>query len=241
MKAMVLAAGVGSRLAELTHERPKCLMDIGATTILGHVLGQLRAAGVTDVAINLHHHAAQVRDYLDNDIWSGLNFEFSYEEQLLGTGGGVQKMKHFFCDEEFFLVHNADIYTEFDLSVLLKEQARSRALGTLAVMLREDSSYLLFDENDRLAGWQRGETREVSSHITDASLNSFGFCGIQVLSAAVFEIMSDQKPPFSLIETYMRAVSQGRSLKAFRIDNHYWVDIGTPAQLNNLRARRGAN
>ena len=235
MKAMVLAAGIGSRLGELTQARPKCLMDIGGTTILGHVLSRLRDAGVSEVVINLFHLPEQIKSYLAATPFH-LTVSFSEEGELLGTGGGLQRAEPFFNDGAPFFVYNADIYSEVDLKALEVRHRRSGAVGTLAVMERREASYLLF-EADRLAGWRKegGETT-----LAKASTNprALAFCGVQMLSADIFKHMRKQTPPFSLIQSYLKAVQAGAVIQPFVTADREWTDIGTPEQLEKLRQRR---
>lgn len=237
MKAMILAAGVGSRLGALGADKPKCLMPVGSKTILEHVVDHLKNCGVQRCVINLHHHGRQVEDFIRSRAGFGLEFEFSHEANLLGTGGGLKNIARLFSEEPYFIVHNADIYCEFDLKKLVAFHRRQKVLASLAVMKREDSSYLLFDDKMGLVGWQRRNMPPSFCGKPLAEATSLGFCGIQIVTPEIFPLMAGQEAPFSIIDTYMRAAGQGKKITGFMIGDNYWIDMGTPGNLELLRAR----
>jgi NDP-sugar pyrophosphorylase family protein len=159
MKAMILSAGLGTRLRPLTDDRPKALVTVAGRTLLQIALSRLRSFGVSEVIVNAHHHAQMIADYLKAHDNFGMRIEVSYEEELLDTGGGLKKAAHFFSDSrgEPFILHNVDILSTIDLARMMRFHTEQHALATLAVQNRETSRYLLFDELGQLCGRRAGE------------------------------------------------------------------------------------
>ena len=230
MKAMIFAAGVGSRLKELTHMTPKCLMEVGGKTMLERVVDQLKEAGVTSVAINTHHHADQVADFVASRNDFGLEILLSHEPTLLDTGGGLRKVASFFSGEKAFLVHNADIFSDIDLNHLIDEHRRRDAIGTLAVMERPSKRGLYVDTEDHIIGWTQEETAAPEGS------RLLSFCGISVASHELFSHMPHEGA-FSIISPYLSAARATGRVFSENVTGAAWTDIGTPEQLADLRAR----
>src|SRR6202158_5782686 len=162
MKAMVLAAGLGTRLRPLTDNRPKALVELSGRTLLEITLTRLRTFSITEVIINVHHFADMVIDYLKSNNNFGMSIEVSREEVLLDTGGGLKKAAWFFLEhtarrnssqtDEPFLLHNVDVISNIDLRRMLQFHTENRALATLAVQTRETSRYLFFNDHHQLCG-----------------------------------------------------------------------------------------
>jgi NDP-sugar pyrophosphorylase family protein len=156
MKAMILAAGLGTRLRPLTDTRPKALVEISGRTLLEITLTRLRTFGITEVIINVHHFADQILAYLHSKNNFNLRIEISHEDDLLlDTGGGLKKASWFFLEDtknldEPFLVHNVDVLSTIDFTQMLQFHKDHQALATLAVQSRPSSRQLLFDNNLQL-------------------------------------------------------------------------------------------
>ncbi len=186
MKAMVLAAGLGTRLRPLTDDRPKALVEINGRTLLEITLARLRDFGVTDVIVNLHHFADMVVDYLAAKQNFGMRIEISREDDLLlDTGGGVKKAAWFFlqdASDEPFLLHNVDVVSDIDLAQMVQFHRSQQALATLAVQERRSSRQLLFDDQGLLCG--RRFEKEGRTELARAAepLRPLAFCGIHVIS-----------------------------------------------------------
>ena len=155
MKAMILAAGLGTRLRPLTDDRPKALVEVAGRTLLEIALKRLDAIGVRDVIINIHHYADMILDYVKSHDNFGMRIEFSREEILLDTGGGLKRAANFFLrdgasSEEPFILHNVDVISTIDLAHMVRFHVDHDALATLAVQNRETSRYLLFNEHGEL-------------------------------------------------------------------------------------------
>ncbi|MBN8550588.1 MAG: nucleotidyltransferase family protein [Deltaproteobacteria bacterium] len=237
MKAMIMAAGLGSRLGALTKNLPKALIPVGSGTMLDLVVEKLKAAGVDELIINLHYRGQQIRDHVAQKKSYGLRVEFSEEPEILGTGGGLRKVEHFFRSEKEFFVHNCDVYSDLDLREVVAAQRASSAIGTLVVLTRVQSSYLVFDSNLSLIGWEmaNGSARDFAREEVQAK--SYCYTGIRMYTPEIFEYMRHEPAHFSVIPTYINAVRAGKLIKAFPIDTHYWIDMGTPDNLKELEAK----
>jgi NDP-sugar pyrophosphorylase family protein len=242
MKAMILAAGLGTRLRPLTDTRPKALVEINSRTLLEITLTRLRTFGVTEAIINVHHFADMVVDYLKSKNNFNMRLEISREDdQLLDTGGGLKKAAWFFqenpalLDEPFFL-HNVDVISTIDLAAMLQFHKERNALATLAVQTRESSRQLLFNNQLQLSGRAVSHSPLVTSHSPlpqSQNLSSWhpaAFSGIHVLCPRLLPQLTETGP-FSIIDSYLRLSSQGQKILAFRHDTSYWRDLGKPADL----------
>lgn len=234
MKAMVLAAGLGTRLRPLTDNRPKALVELNGRTLLEITLERLRGFGVREVIVNTHHYAEMVESYLAAHGNFGMRIEISHEDVLLDTGGGLKKAAWFFAgpgtnpDEPFFL-HNVDVLSGIDLAAMMRFHAENRALATLAVQNRKTSRPLLFDESGLLCGrvLKDGE-REMSR--TVARAEELAFAGIHVISPRIFDVLSEDGV-FSIVPAYLRLASAGERIAAYRADEAYWRDLGRPENI----------
>lgn len=235
MKAMILAAGIGSRLRPLTDSVPKALVEAGGLTMLEHVLRRLIQAGVAEVVLNLHHLPEAIEAFLKKNDNFGLRMEFSHEPELLDTGGGLKQAARFFDDGRPFFVHNVDVYTELDLTAIYRAHLASGALATLAVHKRQSDRLLLFTEEGHLCG------REVvsASHVEWARspvplVERLGFDGVHVVSPDLLCRMTEAGA-FPIVQPYLRLAGEGERIQAFRTDGRYWKDIGRLSSLEELR------
>jgi NDP-sugar pyrophosphorylase family protein len=230
MKAMVLAAGIGSRLRPLTDRIPKALVPIGGTPLIEIVLRRLAAAGVRDVVVNTHHRAEQLEAYLRARPQHDLRIALSHEPELLDTGGGLKNAAWFFDDGRPFFLHNADVLSAVDLRRLYAARETTGALAVLSVRARESSRRFLFDAGGGLAGWERTDTGErdwAKAPVADAT--PLAFDGIQVLAPEILAKLSESGC-FSLTRAYLRLAGAGERILAHRADGEYWADIGSQAK-----------
>ena len=223
MKAMVLAAGLGTRLRPLTNDRPKALVEVAGRTMLELTLSRLRAFGIQDVIVNVHHFADMVVAYLHANENFGMHIEVSREDTLLDTGGGLKKAAWFFMGEpeEPFLLHNVDILSNFNLAAMLAAHQQNEALATLAVQQRATSRLLLFDEEMQLRG-REGADENVEAHGVPLA-----FAGIHVISPGLLGMMKEDGA-YSIIDTYLRLASSGKKIIGYRDDHACWCDLGKP-------------
>jgi NDP-sugar pyrophosphorylase family protein len=234
MKAMVLAAGLGTRLRPLTDDRPKALVKVAGRTLLETTLTRLCAVGIHDVIVNVHHFADMVVAYLKENDNFGMRIEISREEVLLDTGGGLKKAAWFFQEDstkqEAFVLHNVDVISTIDLQRMLHFHRQNQALATLAVQTRETSRYLLFDDQDFLCGRKAGKDKQPEIVRTAAQTHPLAFCGVHVISPRLLSMMTEQGV-FSIINTYLRLAGQEEKIAAFRADEYYWRDLGKPEKI----------
>lgn len=229
MKAMVLAAGLGTRLGPLTDDRPKALVEINGRTLLEITLTRLRAFSVSQVIVNVHHFADMILEYLAEKQNFGMRIEISHENELLDTGGGLRKAAWFFLEDgrdEPFLLHNVDVLSNVDLAQMVRFHDEHHALATLAVQDRPSSRYLLFDQQELLCGrrFEREQRAELARAVDP--FEALAFCGIHVISPRLLGMMT-RTGAFSIIETYLHLAARGEKIAAFRAEGAYWRDLGT--------------
>ena len=207
MKAMIFAAGLGTRLKPLTDTMPKALVPVCGQPLLYHVLSKLVTAGYDDVIVNVHHFPDQIIDYLCvNDF--GVKITISDEREFLReTGGGIKHVRPLITEP--FLVHNVDIISNLDFK-WLRQQHREDAVATVVVSERETQRYLLFDEEGRLKGWTNVKTGEVRSPFGDidpAKFRKLAFAGIHMMSPAIFDAFDKLGfgDRFSIMDFYIQA------------------------------------
>ena len=232
MKAMVLAAGLGTRLRPLTDNRPKALVEIAGRTLLEITLSRLRAYGIREVIINVHHFADMILEYLKTNDNFGMRIEVSREEVLLDTGGGLKKAAYFFLEdsnrfEEPLILHNVDVISTIDLRRMVQFHTENQALTTLAVQNREASRYLLFDEQLQLCGRRSGRDQNPEFVRLSPQVQALAFSGIHVIAPRLFAMMIEEGV-FSIITSYLRLAAHGGKILAFRADEYYWRDLGRP-------------
>ncbi len=243
MKAMVLAAGLGTRLRPLTNDRPKALVEVAGRTLLEIALTRLKGFGVREAIVNTHHFAEMIPAYLAKHDNFGMRIEISHEEELLDTGGGLKQAAWFFLEDgpdaaEPFLVHNVDVISTIDLGRMAQFHREKNALATMAVQDRETSRPLLFDKAGRLSG--RGGKHSGSADRVEERLDSLAFSGIHVVSPRLFAKL-DEEGAFSIIDAYLRLAAQGERILAFRTDGYEWRDLGRPENVIEAeRELRGA-
>ena len=234
MRAMVLAAGLGTRLRPLTNDRPKALVEIAGRTLLEMTLARLHVFGVHDVIVNVHHFAGSVEEYLLAHDNFGMHIEISYEAELLDTGGGIKKAAWFFTEgahgDEPFLVHNVDVVSEIDLARMMRCHVESNALATLAMQKRDTSRPLLFDEHGVLCGRRKGTNGADEIARPANSMELLAFAGIHVISPCIFTKMREDET-FPIIAEYLRLAAQGEKIVAFRADEYAWRDVGKPESI----------
>ncbi len=233
MKAMILAAGLGTRLRPLTNDRPKALVEVAGHTLLEITIARLKQFGVREIIINTHHFAGMMVDYLKSKNNFGIRVEISQEDILLDTGGGLKKAAWFFLEDSSaapFILHNVDVISTIDLSQMLEFHHQHHALATLAVQERETSRYLLFDKQMQLCG--RRIVKEQKTEITKPAqeLKELAFTGIHVISPRLLEMISEDGI-FSIVEPYLRLAGQGEKIRGYRTEGAYWRDLGKPENI----------
>ncbi len=242
MKAMILAAGLGTRLKPFTDSHPKALYVVDGKTLLEHAIDHLKSAGIQQVIINVHHFAGQIVEYLCQHDHFGLQISISDETgELLDTGGGVKKASWFFDDADDIIIRNVDIVSDLDFSKIIGFHRQTRSLATLAVRQRETSRYLLCDHYMQLCGWENhksGERIIVNKPVSgnpvhpdqgwDSNpeyLSSYAFSGMQVMSPVIFSLISEDGK-FSLVKMYLRLASEHK-VSCYLEEGSVWKDMGS--------------
>lgn len=242
MKAMIFAAGLGTRLKPLTDTMPKALVPVGGKPLLQHAIEKLKAAGFDEIIINIHHFAPQIIGFVEVNHHFDIHIEFSDEqEKLLDTGGGIKKASPFFNDNKPFLVHNVDILSNIDLRKLYEAHTQnnfpdpirqsgqqSYPLATLVCSERKTSRYLLFDDNNHLKGWINEKTGEIKSpfpYFDPRHYRKLAFAGIQILQPAIFQYMTDLPDRFSIIDFYL-SICDKVNVTCYVPENLQLIDVG---------------
>lgn len=259
MRAMIFAAGLGTRLKPLTDTLPKALVPLAGKTLLQWQIEKLRAAGITDIVVNVHHFPDMIIQYLEEHENFGCNIRISDErDMLLETGGGLRKAKALFshCPSECpiggtsnneaadspILICNVDILSNIDIPTLL-ESYNPTEMGVVVVSERDTQRYLLFDQEQRLCGWTNiatGEVRPTPSQFLingemSPTIQQLAFSGMQILNPRIFDCMDkivEQKgEKFSLIDLYI-SIAEKEILRAYIPENYRMMDVGKIQQLS---------
>ena len=232
MKALILAAGIGSRLKPLTDETPKALIPVGGVPMLERAAVRLKAAGVKSLVVNAHHHARKVTDFcaaLSKRLV--IPIAVSREDDLLlDTGGAIKRASALLKGREPFFVYNADVLTDLDLKAMLKAHKESGALVTLSVRERESGRAYLFDAKGRLAGHDRGEGNITWAKGPVPNPRRLPFDGIHLISSELLDKITETGV-FSITKTYLRLAAAGADIHGFRGDAWDWHDIGDAQKL----------
>lgn len=203
MKALLLSAGLGTRLKPFTDKHPKALAPVHGRSLLEWNIRNLQRFGIYDIVVNVHHFASQIIDTLHRENGFGSRFEISDEsDAVLETGGGLKKAASFFNQEQNLLVMNVDMLTNADIGNMINQHEQSDSLATLAVQQRQSSRYFLFDESMKLKGWENTLTGERRPSDITGNLKQFAFSGIQILSTEIFAKIT-QEGKFSLVDVYL--------------------------------------
>ena len=241
MKAMIFAAGLGTRLRPLTDHMPKALVPVAGVPMLQRVILRLKEAGFDDIVINIHHFGEQILDFLKANNDFGVRIRISDERgELLDTGGGILKARPLLDDGEPFLIHNADILTHIDLAAFYCHHVESGADATLLTNHRQTARYLLADGSNRLCGWvnkSTGETLPPGTPYEEGRYNELAFGCVHVLSPSVFGYMGRGRwtGKFSIIPFYIDICRQAR-IQCYPIDTEGWFDVGKPETLAQAEA-----
>jgi NDP-sugar pyrophosphorylase family protein len=231
MKAMIFAAGLGTRLKPHTDNKPKALVEVKNTPLLEIAISRLKNSGFNEIIINVHHFADMIIDFLKRKNNFNIRIEISDERDLLlDTGGGLKKASWFFDDGKSFLIHNVDVLSNIDLNKLYQLHINSDSIVTLAVRNRITQRYLLFDKENILCGWKNAKTGEIKiTHQSKSQLYPMANSGIQIINPQIFSLMPKEKV-FSIIKLYLK-LAIDHKITAFNHDDSYWLDLGKKENL----------
>ncbi len=241
MKAMIFAAGLGTRLRPLTNSMPKALVPVAGRPMLERVILRLMEAGFNDITINIHHFGEQILDFLRANNNFGACIRISDErDMLLDTGGGIRKARPLLESNEPFLIHNADILTDLDLAAFYRHHLESGADATLLTNHRKTARYLLMDGGNRLCGWTNLSTGEVLPPELDYPSDKYqlqAFGCVHVLSPSIFRFMEGERwtGKFSIIPFYVDICKEA-VIRGYPMDSENWFDVGKMETLAKAEA-----
>ncbi|HEY1033089.1 MAG TPA: nucleotidyltransferase family protein [Flavipsychrobacter sp.] len=229
MKAMLFAAGLGTRLKPFTDKHPKALAEVNGKTLLEHNIRYLQRFGIEDVIVNVHHFGDQIEQVLNDNNGFGSWVTISDERnEVLETGGGLKKAAPYFEHEDNLVVMNVDVLTNLDLNKMIEAHTTSDAMATLAVMKRASSRQLLFDEYLMLCGWTNNNTGEQKIVREVLEMQPLAFSGIQVLSNRMLDIPFKGK--FSIIDLYLHNAREN-IIRGYNHTGNIFIDVGKPESL----------
>ncbi|HRO41821.1 MAG TPA: nucleotidyltransferase family protein [Flavipsychrobacter sp.] len=229
MKAMIFAAGLGTRLKPFTDHHPKALAEVNGKTLLEHSIKYLQRFGIEDVIVNVHHFADQIEEVIKENSGFGSWVTLSDERnEVLETGGGLKKAVSYFEGEENFVVINVDVLTNLDLGKMIETHLQTGGIATLAVMERNSSRQLLFDEHMVLCGWTNNNSGEQKIARESLSMKPFAFSGMQVISQEIFTMPFEGK--FSMIDVYLH-FAKTKIVKGYNHSGNIFIDVGKPESL----------
>jgi N-acetyl-alpha-D-muramate 1-phosphate uridylyltransferase len=229
MKAMIFAAGLGTRFKPWTDKHPKALAIVNGKSLLERNIKYLQQFGITEVIVNVHHFAEQIIEAIKNNKGWKSNITISDEKnEVLETGGGLKKASWYFNDEAF-VVMNVDILTDLDLGAMINFHQQNKPLATLAITNRKTSRYFLFDEDDNLCGWRNIKTNEQKISIEKHELVQKAFSGIHIIDPKIFPSIK-QTGKFSIVDTYLD-LAKTEIIKGFDHSSSKLIDVGKPESL----------
>jgi MurNAc alpha-1-phosphate uridylyltransferase len=233
MKAMILAAGKGTRLLPLTEHVPKALVKVQNIPLLQHCILYFKFFGVTEIIINVHHLAEQITGFLVAHDNFGIRIEVSHErDELLDTGGGLVKARWFFDDGRPFFLATSDVITNLNLEYLYNYHLENRPLATLAVKQRPSTREFLFDEQYNLCGWHNNITSETRLARSINHLHQIAFSTIHVIEPALFDLVTE-RGAFSMTDLYLR-LAKDHTIKGFEHNESLWFECGRVENLEGL-------
>ncbi len=227
MKAMILAAGLGTRLKPWTDHHPKALALVNGKSLLQRNIEYLQQHGIKEVIVNVHHFAHQIMDAIEANSGWGSHITISDETNaVLETGGGLKKAAAYFDGEVDFVLMNVDILTNLDLTAMIAAQETSQALATLATTNRETSRYFLFNSHNELCGWKNTKTGEERIRRNEFPLFQKAFSGIHVINTQLLSFM-EQEGKFSMVDVYLNLAAT-ETIQSFDHSNSKFIDVGKP-------------
>ena len=236
MKAMILAAGLGTRLKPFTDHHPKAMLPVSGKTLLQRNIEYLAQFGIKDLIVNVHHFAGQIIKELKKNNGFGSSVTISDESDvILETGGGLKKAAWYFSGtQEPFVLMNVDVLTDMNLTDMIDQHNRLHPLATLAVTTRYTSRYFLFDEMSQLCGWKNVKTGEQKVSRSATKFYSKAFSGIHVISPAMLPMIK-QEGKFSIVDVYLE-IAKSQVIAEFDHSNTKFIDLGKPSSILKANA-----
>lgn len=227
MKAMIFAAGLGTRFKPWTDKHPKALALINGKSLLQRNIEYLQQFDITDVVVNVHHFADQIIESIETNKGWGSHIIISDErDEVLETGGGLVKARNLLESDAPFITLNADILTDLDIAKQIDFHLQQKATISLAVSQRNSSRCFLFDEKNLLCGWENKNSGEQKIVIEKKPLFSKAYDCVAIFNPKVFDLIP-QRGKFSLTETYLSLAAQHKIL-GYEQANYKFIDVGKP-------------
>jgi NDP-sugar pyrophosphorylase family protein len=234
MKAMIFAAGLGTRLGFLTENKPKALVEVNGKPMLQHVVEYLQRYGIREIIVNVHHFGPLINDFIKQKASFGIHIEISDESnELLDTGGGLIKASHFFADGKPFVAHNVDVLSKTNLNEVLKAHEQSNALATLVVKNRSTARYFLSNTDGNICGWRNTKTGEEIIAKPSADYLEVAFSGIQIIDPKIFGC-NTLSGKFSLTKMYLE-LAKAYTIATYK-DEGLWFDLGKPENIKEAES-----
>jgi NDP-sugar pyrophosphorylase family protein len=235
-KAMLLAAGFGTRLKPFTDNHPKALAEVNGKTLLQRNIEYLQHFNIYDVIVNMHHFAEQIIAAIKKNNGWGSNVTVSDEtDAILETGGGLKRTAGYFKNEENFVLMNTDVLTDLPLNQMILSHEENKPLATLAITNRETSRYFLFNKENILCGWKNVKTNEIKVITNEENLYPKAFSGIHVISNKIFNVMKQTETKFSMVDVYLSLCNEHKIL-SFDHSSTKFIDVGKPESLDLAKA-----
>jgi MurNAc alpha-1-phosphate uridylyltransferase len=230
-RAMIFAAGLGTRLKPFTNEHPKALAPVNGKSLLQRNIEYFAAAGIREIIVNVHHFADQVINYLQSHNNFGCDIAISHEiEEPLETGGGLKKAAWYFEASDLpFFVMNVDILTNLNLEQIYTYHLAKKGIATLAVTNRNSSRGFLFDQDQLLCGWENKQTGEQRISRTEHILYPASFTCVHVIDPSMLNLIQ-QAGKFSIIDTYLD-LARTQRIYGFDHSHDIVVDVGKPESI----------
>lgn len=235
-KAMMLAAGFGSRLKPWTDHHPKALAMVNGKTLLQRNIEYLQKFGINDVILNVHHFSGQLIETLQrNNGWGSKVIISDETEEVLETGGGLLRAAPLLKDADTFVLMNADILTDLNLEAMIGYHQEKKPLATLATTNRKTSRYFLFDEGNNLCGWRNVQTgEERSTQPLNGNEIQKAFSGIHIIESRLFSLLK-RKGKFSITDVYLDLM-EAETIKSFDHSETRFIDVGKPESIEKAEA-----
>lgn len=228
-KALILAAGLGTRLKPLTDYLPKALVPFNGKPMIENVINKLTRAGINNILINTHHHADKMEEYFA-DRSGNEKITLLHETRILGTGGAIKNAEKHLSDTDAFLVYNTDVDCEVDIKDYIHFHFTKNAIATLCVQERKTSRYLICNEIGKLIG--RTENGQIVIYGKKSEIIfTKAFCGIHIINRGIFSFLNQKKDNFDIIPEYMKILKKNEEIMIYDITGTYWKDLGTTQNL----------
>jgi MurNAc alpha-1-phosphate uridylyltransferase len=238
IKAMIFAAGRGTRLGELGLTTPKALIKINNSTAIEQIINKIKKLGIKEIIINVHHLKDQIIEHLNACDFDDLKIQFSIEQELLETGGGLKNALNLIGNCDGLLIHNADVYSEIKLEILQAKFLAELPDVLLCIQKRDSSRVLLCDSDKNIVGWENTKINKNKLRIENSqSVENYSFTGIQCVNMKFLDrIRKHPDNKFSIMDTYFATENNDLVIKGLDVTNQDWFDLGTIEKIQAARS-----